>query len=311
MTFHSIERLLPPFHSVSEVGLVIPPLGKGETSVENGEFKLLFFLEANCLMSIDGTDTYSVNSGDILVMPRTGSQRYRVVEKRQLCRVHAVKITFLLPPLPPRHAPASRGRAIAGDPEQNLKSFVQHHFSETRHLPHAQNPAMREIMRGVRAEAEQYGTGIRHRVSALCTNLVVHVARSLHAPTLSASNAGTGYGSFVNQTKEFLLRNFSRELTLGEIAWHVRKSEEHLARVFQKATGQTIFDYLRTVRLENAKTMLIDSDKTLTEISSAAGFSSLALFSRNFSRYVGQNASTYRKNRSLTALWREQRTKTT
>jgi AraC-like DNA-binding protein len=304
MIFNSIEQLPVPFRSVSEVGVLIPSFGHGDAIVKNPEFKLLFFLEANCLMKIDGNQELAINTGDILVMPRSCVQTYRLDEKSQNSRVHALKITFTIPPIGEHVRPVRRS-----DPEQNLKAFVQHHFGNIHHLPRAQNAAMREIMNGIRIEAEQWSPGIRHRVCALCTNLVVHVARALHSPTARGSGSRTSYSTFVNQTKEFLLRNFDRELTLSEIAWHVRKSEEHLARVFHKATGQTIFDYLRTVRLENAKTLLIDSEKTLTEIASSVGFSSLALFSRNFSRYVGQSASTYRNARALTALWRNHRTK--
>lgn len=107
----------------------------------------------------------------------------------------------------------------------------------------------------------------------------------------------------MNQAKEFMRRNFARALTLGEIAWHVKVSEEHLARVFRRVTGQTVFDYLRTVRLEHAKTLLINSNGTISEIAVQSGFGSLALFSRNFSHYVGQSASHYREARAQTVLW--------
>jgi AraC-like DNA-binding protein len=107
----------------------------------------------------------------------------------------------------------------------------------------------------------------------------------------------------VVQAKEFLIRNHARDLTLGEVAWSVKKSEEHLARIFRRVTGQTVFDYLRTVRLEMAKTLLINSEKTLTEIASATGFGSLALFSRSFKQYVGINPSGYRQQRSQAVRW--------
>ena len=80
-------------------------------------------------------------------------------------------------------------------------------------------------------------------------------------------------------------------------------SEEHLARVFRKVTGQTVFDYLRTIRLENAKTLLIDSSRTLSEIAALTGFGSLSLFSRNFSQYVGQSPSAYRQARAQRVQW--------
>ncbi len=269
----------------------------GKVEVPQPEMKVLFFLQADCVQEIEGAGTFPVKAGDILVLPKLCRQIYGLGPGNRSPHVHAVKIVFQPGVL------EKVGKKGSGDPEADLAAFVQHHFIETRYLPDAQDAPMQEILRGIRREAEQHRPGIRHRVHALCTNLVVHVARRLHDVPMVTQPGAVGHGHVVNQVKEFLLRNFARELTLGEIAWHVKKSEEHLARVFRKVTGQTVFDYLRTVRLETAKTLLIDSDKTLTEIARLTGFSSLALFSHNFSQYVGRSPSAYRQERAQGTQW--------
>ena len=264
--------------------------------------KLLFFIQAACVQEIDAVGTFPMKAGDICVVPRTCRQHYRRTKIGDSARIHVLKISLRVPALPAPGQPAAKV-AVKGDPEADLTAFVQHHFTEIRHLPAAQDAPMQEIMRAIRREAEEHRPGIRHRVRALCTNLLVHVARRLHERPAVAKSAGTGQAFVVNQAKEFLRRNFAQPLTLGQIAWHVKLSEEHLARVFRKVTGQTVFDYLRTVRLESAKTLLLDSDRTLTEIAGATGFSTLSLFSRNFSQYVGQNPSTYREQRAQGVQW--------
>ncbi len=300
MMFHSIERLGRPFTSVSEIGLVIPR--DGEVAVTNAEVKLLFYLQINCRHEIEHVGSFAMQAGDIFVVPRHCRQHYRRDQAGQSARIHALKISFSIPALAGPSENSGRV-AVKGDPEADLTAFVQHHFTEIRHLPGAQDAPMQEIMRAIRREAEEHKPGIRHRVRALCTNLVVHVARRLHDRSTVAAPAAAGHGSVVNQVKEFLFRNFARSLTLSEIAWHVRMSDEHLARVFRKVTGQTVFDYLRTVRLESAKNLLIDSDQTLTSIATRTGFGSLSLFSRNFSQYVGQSPSAYREQRAQRARW--------
>jgi AraC-like DNA-binding protein len=299
MTFHSIERLGPPFSAVAELGFTIP--NAGEVTVDNRERKLVFFLQADCVQQIEGMGEFAVGTGDVLVVPTACVQRYRMKPAKGSVKVHALKIGFVLPALPA--SGATMRRAATGDPEADLTAFVVHHFQTIRHLPAAQNAAMQEIMRAIRREAETHQPGMRHRVRALCTNLVVHVARQLHAAEPIARAVSAGHGPLVNQVKDYLLRNFARELSLAQIAWHVRKSEEHVARVFRKVTGQTVFDYVKAVRLEHAKTLLINSEKTLTEIATLTGFGSLALFSRNFSQYVGRNPSGYRRERAEWVRW--------
>jgi len=300
MIFHSIEQLGRPFLSVSELGLVIPR--PGELLVKNEEVKLLFFLQADCVQEIEGCGKFTMQAGDICVVPRSCRQHYRLAEARHSPRLHVLKISLKLPPLPAPGQPATK-IAPKGNPESDLGAFCQHHFTEIRHLPAAQDAPMQEIMLAIRREAEDHRAGIRHRVRALCTNLIVHVARRLHDHPALAKPAAAGHGSVVNQAKEYLRRNYAKPLTLGEIAWHAKMSEEHLARVFRKVTGQTVFDYLRTVRLESAKTLLIASSQSLTEIAALTGFGSLSLFSRNFGQYVGQSPSAYRQARAQRVQW--------
>jgi AraC-like DNA-binding protein len=300
MIFHSIERLGPPFTSVSELGLVIAHAG--EMLVRNDEVKLLFFLQADCEQEIEGFGTFPVKTGDICVVPRICRQHYRQVAAKDSARVHVLKISLSPPPLPAFCHPADK-RPPIGDPEADLTAFVRHHFTEIRHLPRAQDARMQEIMLAIRREAEEHRAGIRHRVRALSTNLVVHVTRLLHDGPAVAKTTAAGYGFAANQAKEYLRRNFAKPLTLGEIAWHTKVSEEHLARIFRKVTGQTVFDYLRTIRLETAKTLLINSSKTLTEIAAETGFGSLSLFSRNFSKDIGQSPSAYRQARAQRVRW--------
>lgn len=302
MTFQSIERLGAPFSAVSELGFVIPT--GGDVSVHNPERKLLFFLQADCTSDIEGFGSFPVRTGDILVVPRRCVQHYRGDRRGESPKVHALKISFTLPPLAPPGAAAAPS-SVRRNSESDLGAFVQHHFRQIRHFPGGQTPAMQEILQAIRRDIETHPTGVRHRVRALSTNLVVHVARMVHeSPTSSRPSAESGHGSLVNEVKEYLLRNHSRQLTLGEIAWHVRKSEEHVARVVRKVTGQTVLGYLRTIRLERAKTLLINSDKTLTEIARLTGFGSLALFSRNFAQYIGTSASAYRQERSTLVQWK-------
>jgi AraC-like DNA-binding protein len=300
MIFHSIERLGAPFASVSELGLVIPQ--DGEMLVRNTEVKLLFFIQSHCVQEIDGLGTFLVKTGDICVVPRTCLQHYRQIAAKDSARLHVLKISLSPPPLPALGQPAAKP-FTGGNPEADLDDFVRHHFTEIRHLPGAQDARMQEIMLAIRREAEDHRAGIRHRVRALCTNLVILVARLLHDAPAAAQTTDAGHGFAANQAKEYLRRNYAKPLTLGEIAWHAKLSEEHLARVFRKVTGQTVFDYLRTVRLENAKNLLIDSSLKLTEIATRSGFGSLSLFSRNFSQYVGQSASSYRQSRAQRVTW--------
>lgn len=54
-------------------------------------------------------------------------------------------------------------------------------------------------------------------------------------------------------------------------------------------------DYLKEVRISNAKTMLLNTNKSIAEIASAVGYSDLKYFSRLFRKLTHLTPSEYRK----------------
>jgi transcriptional regulator GlxA family with amidase domain len=113
------------------------------------------------------------------------------------------------------------------------------------------------------------------------------------------THAGTSHNRarLVNMTKEYLFKNLRQSLGLRMIARQFEVSQEHLARVFKQETGRTVFQHLQHLRLEQAKTLLLSSDRSMAEIATDAGYSSLALFSRSFKRHIGTSPLRYRQQR--------------
>jgi transcriptional regulator GlxA family with amidase domain len=59
--------------------------------------------------------------------------------------------------------------------------------------------------------------------------------------------------------------------------------------------GRTPAAEIRRVRIEVAKRLLIETDKSVAEVARASGFSQQDLFSRTFRRSVGIPPSDYRR----------------
>lgn len=295
LTLNPVEHLGPPFETVDEQIFTIPISRYNE--VPNRAFKIIFMLEGDCLHQVDDEEPVPFARGDVLVIPRICRQRYWPKSDQGSHRVHALRLV-LDPALVPAFSADHRRSSIPGDVETDFSVFVRHHLQEWRHLPGGQDSEVRPLLAELREEAERRLPGYRYRVTALCSMIVVHVIRQLTAGVTSASTrAEKGRARLVNQTKEYLLKNHDRELHLTEVAEHLTVTAEHLSRVFKQETGQTVFGYLQHLRLENAKTLLLSSDLSVTEIARQTGFSSASLFSRNFRQYVGASPLKYRRER--------------
>jgi len=287
---HSIDQMGEPFVSVDEMIFVIPE--GGQVAVMKDQFKVLFFLKGEAEHLVDGMEEpRKLNAGDILVCPGFSCHRYLNPDKESASKVHVLRL-FL-----DGEAIRKRAEADGVDPELDLTEYVRRHFTKTFQCSGAIDSGINESIVGVRREAETRGMGYRHRARAHCMNLLVAVSRlqdpvKTQKPRPERSTASL----LVISAKEYILKNLSTKLTLGDVAWKVGKGEEHLARVFKRETGQSVFDFVREMRIEQAKTHLYDTSLSLTDIAQATGFASLSYFSRTFREMVGMSPSQYRNH---------------
>jgi AraC-like DNA-binding protein len=68
--------------------------------------------------------------------------------------------------------------------------------------------------------------------------------------------------------------------------------------IFKEVTGFTVMEYVMACRLNQVKYLLeMEPDQSLTDVSRATGFESVAHFSRFFKEKVGTTPSQYRKTK--------------
>lgn len=96
---------------------------------------------------------------------------------------------------------------------------------------------------------------------------------------------------------EYVQENYQQDLTLQMIAEKFHFSYSYLSTIFTEKYGISFTKYLKKVRIQHAKRLLIDSKDTLSEISYKVGFADLGYFSRVFKEETGISPSHYRKGK--------------
>lgn len=99
----------------------------------------------------------------------------------------------------------------------------------------------------------------------------------------------------VRMAREYILQNYSKALTLEEVAGHAGFSAVYFSTMFKKLTGQSFADYLTEVRLAEAKKLLKEGKMSILEISEAVGYSDNKYFRKLFKKVTGMKPSDYRK----------------
>lgn len=81
---------------------------------------------------------------------------------------------------------------------------------------------------------------------------------------------------------------------VAELAAACGFSERYFAKIFRAQTGITISQYTKSLRISQAKALLLDTQLSLKEIAFRLGFSSPANFSSAFSAATGQTPGQFR-----------------
>ncbi|WFP62124.1 AraC family transcriptional regulator [Mesorhizobium sp. WSM4904] len=87
------------------------------------------------------------------------------------------------------------------------------------------------------------------------------------------------------QVQEFLGQNFSRKLSLAEMAAICDLSAYHFARAFSKTFGVPPHQYVLGLRLDFAEKLLVDRRMSITDIADLSGFSSQSHFTTMMKKY--------------------------
>ena len=96
------------------------------------------------------------------------------------------------------------------------------------------------------------------------------------------------------QAAYYIREHSEQKFSLSEIAGALFVNSNYLARVFKRETGRTLLWYHNAVRCENAKKMLLETELSVAEISSAVGYISPAHFSHQFRKITGLSPSEWR-----------------
>lgn len=86
------------------------------------------------------------------------------------------------------------------------------------------------------------------------------------------------------RAKDLADARFAEPLTVADLAESARLSPAHFSREFRRAFGESPHAYLLTRRLERAAAMLRMTDRSVADICTAVGLSSIGSFTTTFTR---------------------------
>ncbi len=93
---------------------------------------------------------------------------------------------------------------------------------------------------------------------------------------------------------DYIYNNCSNDISLSDVADFVSLSPNHFGHLFLKSTGLTYSNFLLQLRLENAKSLLLENNLPLSEICKEVGFNSASYFIKKFKEFYGVTPRNYK-----------------
>jgi AraC-like DNA-binding protein len=109
-----------------------------------------------------------------------------------------------------------------------------------------------------------------------------------------ASFQGIPHASAMRKAEQFIRENLTRKMSLGEIAGIAGLSAPYFSTIFKNEMGENLSKYINRLRVEKASKMLLETNLSLSDISSECCFEDQSWFSKIFKSFTGISPGKYR-----------------
>lgn len=100
----------------------------------------------------------------------------------------------------------------------------------------------------------------------------------------------------IQQAVEYIEQNYAKDLNMAVVSNYISMNYSLFSYSFKQYTGSNFVNYLKDIRMREAKRLLAESDMRIIEISQEVGYDNEKHFMKIFKASCGVSPSEYRKN---------------
>lgn len=235
----------------------------------HNEIEVVYMIEGESTVLIDKTE-YTLSSGDMVVIFPFQVHSYR----NDVGSPHRILMIYH-----PDCAPAFRNILSGNAPDSPILKNASDH------------PELLELLKSILRERKQklayYSEAELAYLSAFNASMLRYM------PVSPVSDQGF---STVHTILHYCSVHYREPLTLAKLSSELHIHRSYISVIFSQRLRISFNDYLNSLRIDDARRLLSDTDDTITSISAAVGFETIRTFNRAFQRICGMTPSKYRDN---------------
>lgn len=128
---------------------------------------------------------------------------------------------------------------------------------------------------------------IRHLAPLVQQEIVIRLLRSAHAPTLRQTLATGTRSQSLSQLMDWLKNHYTEKISIDDLAAKAHMSPSTFRENFRTITGSSPLQYLKNLRLQEARQLMLNDDMDAGSAALRVGYESASQFSREYRRLFG------------------------
>lgn len=170
--------------------------------------------------------------------------------------------------------------------------------SSTAHLPDlklhgAGFKELGDLFSKMYAEYKMMKKGYLDIIRAYLIELIIKIFR--HMESDRPKDVLPKHVELVGRSIEYLKQNYNTDIRLEDIAIRSFISKNYFSKLFKDVTGTSFSEYVQKLRIDEALSMLRNTDMKVTDIALQTGFNDIKFFYEVFKKLTGKTPGDYRR----------------
>jgi AraC family transcriptional regulator len=172
---------------------------------------------------------------------------------------------------------------------------VRRHWSPS--LPESVNDvaaSLIALLKSARNSFDKDKEGAKSSLAEACSLLQIAIERDASERLVTSGGLASWQ---IKRLNGYLEEHIDQSIRVEDLSKVVGLSCNYFSRAFKRSFGQTPHDYITRRRVELASHILLTTDRALTDVALACGFSDQAHLCRQFRQHFGVTPGTWRRER--------------
>ncbi len=234
---------------------------------------------------IVNNERFEIKKGDVFVMNEGTVHGYENPKDFKICNIMFRTATFISENYDIRSLAGFHALFLL-EPKYNSENG----FKSRLKLPPASFADIEHIIKTALEEYKGDSHGRKTMVRSYFLQLAVLLSR------IYGSNVHHKEIEGISKTAAFMESHYMDDISINELLTVSHYSQRHFIRLFSATYNTTPQQYLLSIRIRHACSMLREKKLSVTEIATRCGFNDSNYFCRIFKKNIGVTPSTYRKS---------------